>query len=61
MTDIQEPLPEEHAYHLGWSSYFDIGEGAENPYDEKTDKSLFDRWVRGQETAKSVDKTLQGT
>jgi len=59
MTKIIKPLPEEHAYHIGWQSYFSIGTGAENPYSEETEKSLYDKWVEGQRTAKTVEGSLQ--
>jgi len=51
---LVEPTPEEHAYHLGWTGYYMDEELKENPYDLKTETSLFEKWEEGWTFAESV-------
>lgn len=51
---VQIPLPNEHAYHLGWtSSTKDLPKSA-NPYDAKKESELYEAWNDGYDIAKRV-------
>ena len=52
---IQIPEPDEHAYHMGWTSYHHGTGMSINPYDLDTEEDLYNAWVDGYSTAERVD------
>lgn len=61
MTKTLTPTPEEHAYHLGWTTFFNekyTGEIADNPYDVGTEKTLYDKWTEGWNSAAAVATSM---
>jgi hypothetical protein len=65
MTKIQTPTPEEHAYHLGWTAYFNEkydGVLMENPFlhdDNEENNILYDKWNAGWLTAQVVATSME--
>lgn len=64
MTDTLKPTAEEHAYHLGWTAYFNEkykNEPAKNPFwhgDDEVDNRLHDKWEEGRTNAESVARSM---
>ncbi len=59
-SNIIEPNPEEHAYHVGWTAYFIMKEQkldcTINPYDPIDQTKLYEKWSDGFETATISDE-----
>ena len=53
---IQIPLPTEHAYHLGWTSFQHKLSPSDNPYNADDEDELFKAWVSGWTSAERVEK-----
>jgi hypothetical protein len=61
MTKTVTPTPEEHAYYLGWTAFFNEkydDDIIDNPYDSETEKVLYDKWVGGWNSASAVATSM---
>jgi len=52
------PTPEEHAYNLGWVAFFEEHGLSCNIYNCCSERDLFDKWVDGYTTAKTIHNAL---
>lgn len=56
MTDeTLTPTPEEHAYHLGWKTYFAGQSVATNPYSMDDEIALYEQFDNGWSSAQRGD------
>jgi len=61
MTSILKPTAEEHAYHEGWTAFFnqkDNGIVTKNQYNEEDERSLFESWANGFRSAETMARAM---
>ena len=60
MTKILIPTLEEHAYHLGWLSYFNKMPDliVKNPYNTEVEMGLYECWEDGWTSAEIVAESF---